>query len=312
MNSLSFRTSLIYRSVITFTLLISIIAACFPDWMNQYGTDFVVLLIVLIGVPHGVADCLIFKYSDHGGCINQKAKFYLSYILLMFVSVLCLYIAPNAAISAFIAISAYHLGQAHLCCLSIPKSKLYRVFIYSCWGAFVIFAPIMANSEAVTEICSQFFNNTWVVDLLKQKYLLPSIIILNLINLGVLIQHHYISRHNCLIEILNLLVLFFLFHTTSLIVSFGVYFTLWHSLSSTLDQIKSIRCHNPTFGFKAFHLQTVPLTLILIFLFIAAQLFFSRFNFYQSNTSLITSLFFGSLAAITLPHALLRDRLYQG
>lgn len=286
MHDFSPRTPRLYRLLVIVTLIISILAIYFPDWMDQYGTALVGLLILVIGVPHGVADCLIFRYSSSSKRSVQKVKFYASYLLLILVGILCLYLAPNAAISVFIAISAYHLGQAQLFYLSLPNSKLLKAFIYSCWGAFVIFAPIISNPEEVTEICSQFLGSTWVITLLDQPYLLRGILLLNFIILNILVQQHYLSKHDCIREIFNLLLLSSLFYTATLIVSFGIYFTLWHSLSSTFDQIKFVRQRHSTFSLKTFYSQVIPLTLLLGLLFVVAQFFLPEFGFRQSSTSL--------------------------
>lgn len=310
-SHLSFRTPLIYRFVIAITLLVSVLAVCFPSWVNTYGTDFVVLLIVAIDVPHGAADCLNFKYSSPSGSVNQKAKFYLFYILLILAGILGWYLAPNVAISIFITISAYHLGQSNLYYLVLPQNSLSRVLIYGCWGAFIIFASILSNPTEVTEICNQFLGSTCIIALLNQKYLVVITIALNFLILSFLVQYHYISKQDCLKEVFNILILAVLFYTAPLIISFGIYFTLWHSLGSTLDQIKFIHQYDSTFGFSTFYLRVIPLTFISVLLLAIAEVLLHEFSFYQPSLTAATSLFFGSLAAITLPHALLRDELYQ-
>lgn len=312
MNSLlSLRYPLIYRAVITITLLASVLAIYSPDWMNSYGRVFAVALIIAIGVPHGAADYLIFKYSKKNRSINQKSAFYISYILLVLASVLCWYLFPNVAISIFIVVSSYHLGQSNLYYLSLSKSKLLQSLIYGCWGIFVIFAPILSNPEEVTRICNKFLGNSWIISLLNQDYLLVGVVLLNLLIFSLLKQQRYLSRQVYLKEVFNLVVLAILFYSAPLIVSFGVYFAFWHSLGSTLDQIRFIRQYDSKFSLKIFYWQTAPLTLLSVFLFVIAGLILTEFNYYSPSATAIAGLFFVSLAAITLPHALIRDGLYQ-
>lgn len=316
MGYLSFKTPLVYRSILGITLLVSYVAVWFPMWIADNGIILVTVLVILFGVPHGAADCLILNYSNQKNPANIcRFNFYTIYIALIVGDIICWYFLPALALSIFIAISIYHLGQSNLGYLFLPVNNVIKSLIYCCWGAFVIFVPILADLKAVTAILEEMLGKTWLSNLPHPGYLLVSIVVLNLLLLGRLTRLRYISRSDFWKEAINLLTLTVLFVSAPLIVSFGVYFTLWHSFSSTLDQIGLIRRSDPTFSLKAFYVQTAPLTLISIVLFVLLTRFpfklVEQSSLYPDNTTALISLFFIGLSAITLPHAVIRDSLYK-
>ncbi|MBE9011408.1 Brp/Blh family beta-carotene 15,15'-dioxygenase [Pseudanabaenaceae cyanobacterium LEGE 13415] len=312
MSHSSLKTSSIHHTISGITLLISYLAARFPIWITDYGIFFVIALVILFGIPHGAADCLILKYFNQNRSSSiSRLNFYAIYILLVVADIACWYSFPQLALSVFIAISIYHLGQSDLGSLTLPSDRLIKALVYCCWGAFVIFVPILANLKAVTQILKPFINQVWLIEFPYPEGLLLSLIALNVLVLIGLAQRQYISWSDCWKEVGNIVVLSVLFLSAPLMVAFGVYFTLWHSFSSTLDQIAFIRQSDPKFDFIAFYTQAIPLTLITIVLFSVAAWLLSQSNFHQGNTTALIGLFFIGLSAITLPHAVIRDRLYS-
>ncbi|MBV8882853.1 MAG: Brp/Blh family beta-carotene 15,15'-dioxygenase [Chroococcidiopsidaceae cyanobacterium CP_BM_RX_35] len=312
MKDLSLRTPIIYYLVITLTISVAILSVFFPVFTNTYGTLIAIILIVGIGIPHGATDHLVFKYlSEHNICVACQIRFYLIYIFSALGYAIFWYLFPFFSLVVFIGISVYHLGQSNLHYLSLPKNKILETSIYASWGLFVVFAPIISNSREVIAILENFLSKAWIINLENKEYFLVFIIILNSVVLSLLLIFKYANMKEIFRESLNLLVLSLLFYTTPLMVSFGVYFGLWHSLGSTFDQIQFIRKYNSKFNFVDFYLKSIPLTLISISIFIVFYLFFLHFNhldFQKSN--LIIGLFFINLAAITLPHTIIRDKLY--
>ncbi|MBV9385462.1 MAG: Brp/Blh family beta-carotene 15,15'-dioxygenase [Chroococcidiopsidaceae cyanobacterium CP_BM_ER_R8_30] len=312
MKDLSLRTTTIYYLVTTITLLVTLLSIFFPLFINTYGTLISIILIIGIGIPHGATDNIVFNYlSEQNICIACQIRFYLTYIFSALIYAIFWYLSPSFSLIAFIIISIYHLGQSNLYYLSLPKNKILEASIYSFWGLFVVFAPIISNSQEVIAILENFLSRDWIINLEHKEYFLVFIIILNSIILGLLFLFEYATKQEMFREILNLFVLGLLFYTTPLMISFGVYFGLWHSLGSTFDQIQFIRKYNSKFNFVDFYLKSIPLTLISILVFVAFYLFFFYFNYQPfQKTSLIIGLFFINLAAITLPHTIIRDKLY--
>lgn len=312
MGYLSLRTPLLHYSILGITLFVSYITFSFPEWTINNEIVFVIALVVLFGIPHGAADCLVLKCISHGQSTNvSKRNFYAIYILLVVADIICWCLRPLLALTIFIVISIYHLGQSNLYYLTLPRNNLIKAFVYCCWGAFVIFVPILFNAKEVIEILGALLDKTWLLDLPHLECLIIGIIALNILILGMLAQFNYITTATFWQETVNLFVLALLFRSTPLIVSFGIYFTLWHSLSSTLDQVNLICQFDPTFNLAKFYTQAAPLAFISILIFVLIEWIVTRSSWYRGDVSTLIALFFIGLAAITSPHAVIRDRLYK-
>jgi len=310
MKDVSLRTPIIYYLIIAITILIAFLSVCLPSFINTYGILIAIVLIGGIGIPHGATDHLVFNYlSGNSICITRKAKFYLSYIFSALVYAIFWYLFPSFSLVTFIIISIYHLGQSNLYYLSLPKNNIIKTLIYSSWGLVVVFAPIISNSKEVITILEISLGENRI-NLENKEYFLLLIILLNSLIISVLFMFKYVTKKELLRETLNLLVLSLLFYTALLMVSFGVYFGLWHSLGFTFAQIQFIRRYDLQFDFVDFYLKSIPLTVISIAAFILSYLFLIHLNHFQKDLNLTISWFFIGLAAITLPHTITRDRLY--
>lgn len=83
------------------------------DWVfvltNSTQISFLILVLILFGVPHGALDLYIDQHL-HKSDSNQKA-FLLKYIGNIIAYALVWYFFPTAALVIFILITAYHFGE---------------------------------------------------------------------------------------------------------------------------------------------------------------------------------------------------------
>lgn len=193
--------------------------------------------------------------------------------------------------------------------LSLPNSQIIKALIYSCWGFFIISALIISNPEEVHNICRYLLGNIWLLELKNKVFFLKFIIILNFVVLTVLFSLNFVQKKDFFRECLNLLVLSILFYTTPLIISFGVYFGLWHSLSSTFDQLHFLKKKNLKFNLINFSIDSIVFSIIPLIIFVLFA--FNSDKFSTDNFSLKVADFFIFIATITLPHTLVRDKLYK-
>ncbi|MGI8502266.1 MAG: Brp/Blh family beta-carotene 15,15'-dioxygenase [Hassallia sp.] len=109
------------------------------------------------------------------------------------------------------------------------------------------------------------------------------------------------------------IILGLLFYITPLIISFGVYFGLWHSLGSTFDQLEYLKKVNSKVSLISYYLKSIPLSIISIMFLIIIALFLNNFNVQELQKHLNTTMasFFIFIASITLPHTIIRDKLYR-
>jgi Brp/Blh family beta-carotene 15,15'-monooxygenase len=299
------------------TLLVSLLSLYYPAVVSHHGWILTVFLIVAIGIPHGATDHLIFNCficaSNHIGSnhVGSKRFFYISYALSILFYLTCWYIVPFLSLILFILISAYHLGQSNLYYLVDDRPLWLKSLTYLIWGLFAILTPICSHPDEVNGILS---------DLLKRPILIEcsgigiicGLISLNVLLLGILFVIGSVTQHQLLQELLNLGILSFLFCTAPLMLSFAVYFGLWHSLASTLDQIKFIRQYNLQFDWSMFYRASIPYSLVSILGFVLLYATtWSHNGDLQGTIYGSISLFFIGLAVITLPHTIIRDGLYR-
>lgn len=271
-----------------------------------------VALIVLIGIPHGANDHLLFFNLFKKRALEEGSKtalFFLYYLGLIFLYVCSWFFLPAFSLGIFILISIYHFGQSNL--YSIPlrsaKGKFLSIFLS---GTFVLLTPILAHIETALPI----------IEILSKKTDLPSISndfgkklaillgILMLLHWCLIILLKIISIEKGLFEIVNVLLLFGLFYYSPLWIGFAIYFTLWHAVPSIEDQINFFKRTRSAYNLGKYLREIFPFSVIAL-----SGLFFA----YQFSENIISvnqaiALLFSFIAVITLPHMIMMDLLYQG
>ncbi len=268
------------------------------------------VLIVLIGIPHGANDHLLFfnlinKRVDEK---NEKSTlFFSSYIGLILLYVCCWYLFPTFSLGLFIMISIYHFGQSNVY-ISPIESKFVKLISIFLSGSFVLLTPIFAHIETALPVIQTLTKNPdffVISDKLGNK-LAISTGILMIIHWVILMLSKHINLKDGLIEILNVFLLFGLFYYSPLWIGFAIYFTLWHAIPSIEDQINFFKTTRENYNLGKYIREIFPFSLIaLLGLFLAFQ--FSG-DYISVNQGL--ALLFSFIAVITLPHMIMMDLLY--
>jgi Brp/Blh family beta-carotene 15,15'-monooxygenase len=112
-------------------------------------------------------------------------------------------------------------------------------------------------------------------------------------------------RNKLHLEFFHLLVFAIIFKSSSLIWGFAIYFVIWHSIPSIVDQIKFM---NGSFSKKNFiaYCRSAGIYWLISILGIAIIYFTLK------EEKLFNALFFSFLAAITFPHTVVISRMFQG
>ncbi|MEH2067705.1 MAG: Brp/Blh family beta-carotene 15,15'-dioxygenase [Nostoc sp.] len=310
---MNLRTPLIFYLVVSVTLIVSLLSIAFPVFANFYGLFLVGLLVCFVGIPHGATDHLVFyALNKNNNYLINKVKFYFFYVFSILAYTICWYLLPSLTFNIFLTISIYHLGQSNLYYLHLPN-KIIKTCIYCCWGLFIITAAVVSNPQEVNYITQYLSSDIWLSDINIRKYFLLLIIIINFLTIGLLFSLKYANKKDLIREYLILSVLGILFYTTPLMISFGIYFSIWHSLGSTFDQIELLRNNTDNLKITDFYLRAIPLSIISIIFLILVALFLNNFNIQEleKNLNATMAAFFIFLAAITFPHTIIRDKLYR-
>lgn len=296
-----------YNVTSILTLAFIAISLVFPTVMLNYGWQIAIILIVLLGIPHGASDHLIFLQLSRNGSNSKKLlHFYRYYLILMIIYGGLWWLLPTFAFGLFLTISVYHFGQSNWTAIAFPN-KIHAALTYLCWGAFVLFVPILWHFEYAATIITNITGNA--VLLVPPEWQIILCIILLLLNVW-LIFHWWLqgalSYVNFQNELIKLLILSALFLSLPLLPGFAIYFVFWHSFGSVNDQILFFKSHFSTYTWKQYLRQTLPLSILAI----AGLLFFYGIKTWWGAEANIGVLFL-FISVITLPHMLLMEQLYD-
>ena len=272
-------------------------------WVSiQFGQiieDSIAYIIVLsIGIIHGSNDFTILKKKKKNTIdLIKSTSFYLFLILLC---IACYLINSFVAILFFVILSSYHFGEQHLE-NKFTGSKYVKSIIYVVYGMLIfslIFIENLKDVEVIMRnLTGEIIPNSWIETMLVSSSLL----------LITLIAHQFTRKIKPKIQIVRelfyILLLYLVFKSSSLILGFAIYFVLWHSIPSILDQTKFLS-GGYTFKTMLEYLKTAFVYwLISITGLVIAYYYFSE--------SLFNSMIFIVLFAVTAPHVWVMNRMKQ-
>ena len=272
-------------------------------WVSiQFGQiieDSIAYIIVLsIGIIHGSNDFTILKKKKKNTIdLIKSTSFYLFLILLC---IACYLINSFVAILFFVILSSYHFGEQHLE-NKFTGSKYVKSIIYVVYGMLIfslIFIENLKDVEVIMRnLTGEIIPNSWIETMLVSSSLLFII----------LIAYQFTRKIKPKIQIVRelfyILLLYLVFKSSSLILGFAIYFVLWHSIPSILDQTKFL---SGVYTFKTMleYLKTAFVYwLISITGLVIAYYYFSE--------SLFNSMIFIVLFAVTAPHVWVMNRMKQ-
>ena len=276
-----------YRFHILATLAF-IISSHILNVFNQGVIAF--LLIFSFGIIHGANDLKLIQKKTQKKSYTFFLKSLLLYVGVVLGGILLFYTIPSFGLFFFVAFSAFHFGEQHLESKINPKTPSYlKTIAYISYGLtlFGLLFTLQWNEvHQVIYIISHFFISKQTTETLF------------FIGLGIFILTSFTLpslRKILLFEIILIMFLGLLFSTTTLILGFGVYFVVWHSIPSIKDQLDFLYSNSKRRNWSYFK-SSAPYWLFsltgLLFVYI----------FFDVTTFEFLPLFFSFLAAITFPH----------
>ncbi|MEJ1222967.1 Brp/Blh family beta-carotene 15,15'-dioxygenase [Sediminicola sp. 1XM1-17] len=283
--------------IIVTTFLFLWFAINFGDEVEDMVAYF---LILTFGILHGANDLKLIRSSNS----NAKKKYHFLrvasyYVLFIIFCAALFYVLPSLALLAFILFSGYHFGEQHWESKFKEHSNT-AIWFYTSYGLIVLSLLFVSHSG---EVCDVIEN---IADLYIAPYYFTYLL---LFSIGLFTAFYiWLSRlgkldSNWVKEVFYLIIFLIVYKTASLLWSFAIYFILWHSLPSLVDQINflyggvnkknMIRYLKTSFVYWAISV----LGLGLLYLF------------FGSDSETFLSFFFSFLAAITFPHVLVMTKL---
>lgn len=277
----------------------SIVVSFFALWITTnfsftYQIIFGFAVIFLFGILHGANDILLIKKIYNNNKVSNT-KLLMYYIGVVLTGALLFYFIPTIALLLFIIISAYHFGEQHWnTSISDITSKWVLIF-YTLYGLFILFLLFSFHTNEVNKIVFQICN----------KYISFLNIPLITISIGtaLIVTGFFINKiskkfkSQIVVNLFYLIVFAIIFKTADLIWAFAIYFVIWHSLPSIIEQIKflygDLTQNNIVQYFKS---------ALLYWLISLAGIFV--LYFFLKDKEFFNALFFSFIAAITFPHTI--------
>ena len=284
----------------------AIVASFFALWLDSFFSKEIqiitgFLLIFSFGILHGANDLqLIDKISPK----KDPKSFYkiLSYyITVVFAGSILFYLLPELALLLFIIVSAYHFGEQQWQNLEDLKPEWIKYLFQFVYGLLIL---LLLFSFHVNEVQKIVFEITAVN--FPSQYILLLLEIFGILFIAICVYLYiYVENFKSYIftELFYLLVFAVIFRVSSLIWGFAIYFIVWHSIPSMIDQIKFL---NGSFNFNNFKKYMRSGFIYWIASLFGIALLYLVFR----DEKIFNALFFSFLAAITFPHALVILKMF--
>ena len=287
----------IYRFSIVSSFLGLWITSLLPE---SFELTLGFLLIFTFGMIHGSNDILIISQIKKDSNYNFY-KVLLTYLTIVSLAVFVFYFVPILALILFVCFSAYHFGEQHWEHLLYKMNNNLKNIFFFCYGLLILYLVFFFNKLGVVDIIYEI-----TAIKLQTIYCNEIIISLFLILSTILIYAFYSKSLNIksiLKEVFSIIVLAVIFNSSSLIWGFSIYFILWHSVPSLLDQISFIYGDLKKINIIRYIKNAFPYWLVsIIGIIILFYIFKDEKHFY--------SLFFAFIAAVTFPHAIVMMSMF--
>ncbi len=286
-----------YRFSIVFSFLGLWITTLFPEDFELFLGFF---LIFTFGMIHGSNDMLIVNKLTN----LKKTSFIKTlaiYLLVVSTAVLIFYWLPGVALILFVCFSAYHFGEQHweesLESIMNTSKRLY----FFAYGLFVLFMVFYFNEASVKMIVNEISGMT--LNQLYTEHVLITLGVFMLSFLAVMLRQKEIKLNTVITELFTLLVLVIIFKSSSLIWGFTIYFIIWHSIPSLLEQIRFAYGSLDRKNIINYTKAALPYWLVsLVGMTLLYFVFKDEKHFY--------SLFFAFIAAVTFPHSIVMLKMF--
>jgi Brp/Blh family beta-carotene 15,15'-monooxygenase len=265
---------------------------------NSTQISFLILVLILFGVPHGALDLYIDQHL-HKSDSNQKA-FLIKYIGNIVAYALVWYFFPIAALVIFILITAYHFGEIDW---MGKTDNIIHKSAYSVIGLLWILLLLSKNVNFALEVFIRMersaFNEKQWIHLANKIYPITLIGLLAVYAVLFFFKGLFFSKNKyyyySIIQQLTLIIFAFFM---PLWLCFAFYFGFWHSLLS-FDKIRiTFSMPNNFTGWKNLLIKAAPFSIMAWFGF--SYITLSTLN--SKDASGIFTLLFISLSVLALPH----------
>jgi Brp/Blh family beta-carotene 15,15'-monooxygenase len=289
-----------YTNIAVVVSFVALWIISFLSSKNQIIAGFI--LILTFGILHGSNDLeLLDKMMVKKNIIStlRVTIYYVGFILL---GAVLFYLLPLLSLITFIVVSSFHFGEQQW--QNLPQIlNRYLIYSYQFLSGFIILLLIFVfHTKQVQDIIFIITNHE-----IPLEFSQWSLVAFGSVFVCLSAYFYWKSKEQqteILVHFFRLIILTIIFKSASLIWGFAIYFVIWHSIPSTLDQViylyDSISRKHFVLYFKKAGLNW----LISVVSVVVLYLFFKE-------EQLFNAVFFSFLAAITFPHAVVIATMFR-
>ena len=253
------------------------------------------LLIVLIGLPHGALDGSIAMHLGAGRSFTSVLQFLFLYLLCSVVVVLIWYKFSALSLSLFLIISMVHFGWGD------ANSKTSSLFFLQmiCHGGIVVFGIVYFHVDEVIPLFDMLTEGNSSLPIQVSVYMFYGISFFTALYFILIFK-----TRSLILRFLELAILWLIVIIFPPLLGFAVYFCFVHTARHVRNIWKELKVETSP---KTIIIQASILTLSSWSLGVIALYAFDSGDF---NTNIIRVVFIG-LAALTVPHMILVDGFFR-
>ena len=291
MNSYYFNhisSLLIILGTICCVILNYTVSETYIDILSGFG-------ILTFGIVHGANDLLLItKTTNTTKSIFTQFFIYLTLVLLFFIF---FYVIPSLALITFVILSSYHFGEHQWTLFEKTNNNIIKILYFS-YGLLIFSILFYFNFNEVSFIIKDITDQSLDLTFFKNLLIFSS---LTTLIISIMLFKHL--KNQLLIQIFLLIFFLITVYFTDLLMSFAIYFVLWHSLPSVLEQSKFLFGSSERTHLKIY-LKKASLYWILSILGLTVT-----YYIFKDSQSQLLSIFFSFLAAITFPHTFVISKI---
>lgn len=269
----------------------------FPALVDALALPLFVLSIISIGMLHGGLDHI--TAFRHFNMEDTKRKWFL--FLAGYMGIIAAYglvwlISPLLGLSVFILMSCYHFGQLDM--HDIARAPWNKV-LYLSRGVFLLGLMIVGQYEKVATILQPITDVGRYLQFAGDWYFYL---------IAILVAQHIIilligTTKITFSDVVDTFVTGLMFTFLPPLLSFGLYFALWHSW----DHLKLLNSYLKLPDWKSLILNAMPFT-IMALVGIAGIIVLFRQSLAEPGTVMYVLI---GISLLTMPHMLLVDRVVE-
>ncbi|MEO1449298.1 MAG: Brp/Blh family beta-carotene 15,15'-dioxygenase [Bacteroidota bacterium] len=290
-------------ALLALTLMLSLLPVAVGSW-TELG--LFIGLMALTGIPHGATDHLV--YEKVHGQMNWRG-FLRMYLGSMLVYALLWWALPHMSLLLFLGLSAYHFGESQFLRYDLSHWPRWTKGWVALWGIWVLMLIIGGHEIASVDILNGMLlaqdSVAWIA---ANHMLMLTVMGVPLLLGGIMLAFgKFLSWRALGMECLMMAALIFLNTRSSLMVSFAVYFGLWHACQSIEGELAGLREAWPGFGLWDWVKAAWPFSVIS---FGGLGFLLAGLPWWGAHISPLL-VFFILISVLTLPHMQLMERLYR-